>query len=217
MIRRICSAVAALTVAAGLVAASGAAGEATTVQPGWGPYVGTGITGTTHGPNKVTFRVSGRDLYDIKIGDHSYGKARVGEDNRFSVCTSNYCIRGWFPNPTHVFGEYQPAGSPYWYPFSAFPPATPRDGWYTGGRPSHPGKTIHFRLVHEQGGLTLKDFTIEGRVIGNAHARNSYYGHTFDVSHGGTTFKGYWTHADSVTGHYQLPDTNTWIAFYARL
>lgn len=216
MIRKVCSVLAALTVAAGLVAATSAASEATSFTPRSGHYVAAENYPGQHGSAMITFEVKhtghGLQIQNFKVGHQGYGNAMVGSNHHFNVCNHHWCYKGLWYNDQYVSGSFKPHGSSHWTEFLGHPRPAPGPGMYAGSGMSHPSKAVDFTVVREHGNLVIKHFEIGGHVYGNAHV---HHDGTFDTSHGGTAFKGFWHTSSYVYGQYRLHGTHTWVGFVA--
>ena len=215
MLRKLCSVFAVLAVAAGLVATTGVASEASSFSPMTGHYVAVESHPGSHGSNMIVFELKrnshgGLQINGFKVGHQSYGNASVGSDHKFSVCNNNYCYKGQWYNAGYVHGWFKSSGSSHWVEFVGDPRATPSDGMYMGSGDAHPS-SVGFTLKNDHGNLIVKDFEINGKVYGNVHLSNG----TFSVSHGGTAFQGFWNTAYSVYGQYKLHGTHHWVGFTA--
>ncbi len=215
MLRKLCSVFAALAVAAGLVATSGVASEASSVAPVAGHYVAAELHPGSHGSNMIIFELKHNShgslyIHGFRVGHQGYGNASVGHDYKFDVCNSSYCYKGQWYNAGYVHGWFKPSGTSHWVEFEGHPRTTPDAGMYSGGGSSHPS-SVAFVLKHEHGNLMVKGFKINGQVYGDAHVSHGI----FDVSHGGTTFRGFWNTSSSVHGQYRLHGTHTWVGFTA--
>lgn len=215
MIRKLCSVFAALAVAAGLVATSGVASQASSFSPMTGHYVAAESQPGSHGSNMITFELKKNShgalqIHGFMVGHQGYGNASVGHDHKFDVCNHHYCYKGQWYNAGYVHGWFKPSGSSHWVEFVGDPRATPGAGMYMGSGSAHPS-SVGFTLKHEHGNLVVKGFKINGHVYGDAHVSHGI----FDTSHGGTAFRGFWQTSSLVYGQYKLHGTHTWVGFTA--
>lgn len=196
VIRKLCAAVAALLVSAGLVATLGAPSEARTFSPQTGPYVAVDANHASHGSDMVTFDVTqtsaGLQVANFKVGTRIIDATAIvsSANHHFSGCHGDTCIRGTWAAADRLYGEFKLRDSPHWTSYRGHPRPTPKPGTYVGS------DGIEFRLVREDNGaLWVRDFKIDGRLLGSGSA----YVHLGSFSHG---FSGFWLTATHVYGRY---------------